>query len=284
MAHRDLSKLRELDTGTQLLADRFAIADAACHCSGTPYYWTKGPRHLNTLTVYVPHQTSYPLFFLAQILSGTQSANGAVTAALIIIRSSADEPWRIASAIFDTGYFPAADPLPPPVAMAGGYDTDPDNPAADVATTWPAMLTSYYTYFKTHGEPPANAPFLPGALTTGSGLERNREGVTRRGVTYHYKFVVAHGPWIVNTSDGTIACSDIYEVITRTPAKPRDYFLQPANMKTLGAEIAPGHYKRVITTYQWPTCIHSTADHLSVSGTTNPFPVLQTAVRTSARR
>src|SRR5439155_15523910 len=139
--------LRQLDTGTQLLADTFAVLDANCRCSGTPYYWTKKPRPLNAVTIYLPQQTSYPLFFMAQILSGPASENQAVTAALIITRGGPDEPWRIASKMFETGYFPSAVPFPPPVPELGGYDSDPQNPPADVAATWPAMLADYYTYF-----------------------------------------------------------------------------------------------------------------------------------------
>ncbi len=268
--------------GTQLLADRFAIADAACQCSGERYYWTK-PRPLNTVTIYLPQQTSYPLFFMAQILSGPQSANGAATAALIITRSGPDEPWRIASKMFESGYFPSAVPFPPPVPDPGGYDSAPQNPTAEVAASWPAMLVRYYSYFKDHGAPPADSQFLPGDLTSGSGLDRIRQGTTRRGVRYHYQFVVAGGPWIMNSSVGTLACADIYELVTQTPAKPGKYFVQPRNRRGQGAEIAPGLYKRIVTTYEWGTCIHPELDHLSVGGTTNAFPVRQTGARVHPR-
>jgi hypothetical protein len=278
LVRRDLAVLGEVDTGTQFLIDRFAVESAKCGCGGR-YYWTKKPRPLNAVTVYVPHPTDYPLFFMAQILSGPQSENQAVTAALIITRSGPDEPWRIASEIFDTGYFPSAVAFPAPVPDPGGYDSDPQNPTAGVAAGWPASLAAYYAYLKEHRAPPANSAFLPGSLTTGTGLDTNPEGITRHGITYHYRFLVAHGPWVMNTSVGTLACADIYELTTQTPAKPSTYLFQPPDMTSWGPEIAPGVYRRIVTTLEWASCIHPTLDHLTVDGTTNALPIRQTGTR-----
>lgn len=256
---RDATALAGLETGSRLLEERYALAGLVCKC--WHWYWTKSPRTIGGLSVYLPREDHYPLYFLAQISSPVQGlpadAPGAA-AALVVVRNSPSQPWKIAMQLWDTGYDRAgAGGFDAPVVDSDGY-VDVTADAVAGAKTWPSLLASYYTQIKKTGMPPSTSPFEPGPLTTATDLGERRQGYVEDGVVSHYSFQVSGSgaPWLLNLGSGVASCADVLETETRRPVKPHTVFVQHDGPgEAWGPDLDPGYYAKIVTTFDWPVCI-----------------------------
>lgn len=277
---RKVALFNGIDAGSALLEAHYTLASLACGCF--KFYWTKGPRAVKNVTIYLPRQKAYPLYFLAEILAapaGTGVPATGATADLILTRASPAHPWKIEMTLFDTGYDAPTRAVAPPVQDAAGYDTDAQSPPASTARKWPAMLAAYYNHLKNYGAPPATSRFLPGPLTTRTGLTNRRQGAVIGPTVNHYRFVVAGSrgaPWLLNLGGQTTACADILETETQTLAKPGTVFVQLRPHPSWGPDLPNGFYSKIITTWNWPTCISQQTNGLAVGGTTSGGHPVQT--------
>jgi hypothetical protein len=270
---RDMTGIDGVTTGSALLAEHYSLAAQVCGCS--TWLWTKGPRTIRGLTVFLPRETNYPLYFLAQVLAvraGVATpAQGNSTALVLVTREAADQPWRIAMQLWDTGYEAPGTGLPSPDTDVEGYDTLPAGAPAGAAK-WPEMLAAYYRRLKQPGPPPTTAYFMPGPLTTGTDLALRQQGYNSGGAISHYAFTVANRqPWLIGAGGTELACADVLETATQTPARPNTVFVQHDGPgQAWGADLDSGYYSKVIATFEWPVCIAKLAgDKLDVIGPTN---------------
>ena len=269
---RNAAIYRGVNTGSSLLLEEWNLDLLRYH--GAKFYWQSGRRTIDKITVYLPRQTGYPLYFMAEVLAtlpGMTVSPAYTTAELFVTKSSPAEPWRISTQVFDNGYgySPAASP---PVVDRQGYDLLPNTPVS-VARTWPSLVAAYYTHLKAFGVPPPHSRLLPGPLTTGTPLANIRQGhVDSRGVVYHYSFVVegTGAPWVISIGGGgPTSCADIFENLTMTIARPHTVFDQVANVPDWGPDLAPGYYSHVVRTFEWPICVTAVPNGLLVTGTTS---------------
>ncbi len=186
---------------------------------------------------------------------------------LIATRASADDPWRIAFELYDTGDTPSP-PYPAPIIDANGYDT-PATIRANTAYEWLQSYATYLNQIKKTGRQPSSTLFAPGPLTSGNGLQAHPNGYTTNGVTYTHQFIPGEfdGPWIFTVQGSTDICGDISEYSLATPASAQAVLLQPQDRKTWGWELPPGYYRSITTLYEWPVCIYNDrTGHLGVNG------------------
>jgi hypothetical protein len=268
-----------IDTGTVLLEQLYALDDIKCGCS--PFYWTRGVRTIRNLDIFLPQQTHYPLFFMAQVLAapaGTSVPAGRTTSAIFVTRAAQDQPWRLAMEVWDSGYAAPGVALPPPVVDAAGYLSSAPGAQEVVAERWPAELAAYYNHIKVTGSPPATSPFLPGQLTTGTDLGQRRDGFVSGGIVNHYHFVASPlgGPWVFFDGQAMESCADIIEYQTLTWARPNTVFEQIDGTKpNWGPDLDTGFYSKIVTTWQRDVCISPNGGGLEVWGpeSTSGYPI-----------
>jgi hypothetical protein len=285
---RDVAVLDGIDTGTVQLEDHFALDSLLCHCS--TWYWTKGPRRIENVTVFLPRQSRYPVFFMAEVLAaptGRTEPAGNVTAVMFVTRASAAQPWRIASQLFDDAYAPSTLALPPPMVDQNGYDLPAPAAEANAALTWPALLAAYYLHLKDYGVPAAQSRFAPGTLTTGTDLAANRQGSVSGGVVKHFSFAAAPlgGPWVFEENGAIEVCADINEYETFTWARPHTVFEQIDGIKpNWGPDLNSGLYSSIVTTWERPVCITPGQGGLYAWGAdrTSGYPIHDGGVPTRA--
>jgi hypothetical protein len=260
LVSRDLTTLNKIDTGSQRLTDIERVREATMV---QPYYYARGPRTLRRAMLYVPRQTRYPLYFTADVQARTADlptvSGGAVTAMLVVTKSSAFTPWRLTMQVWDSGY-QAPQPQTPPTVDADGYGTDPAAPPArsGAASRWLPRLAAYFNQIKKTGKQPLLSDFVPGPLTAHNGLEKRPNGSTVLGVrrTFVFRLGTFGGPWVLNV-DGTMnVCGDIVETTASTPPTPNQVLIQSRSRDKWGPEIAPGLYRRITATWEWAVCVY----------------------------
>jgi hypothetical protein len=120
----DVALLAEIETGTALAADRYEAMGTRCCWRKS---WTKAPRRYLRAILNVSRQSRYPLVFAAQVVvwRGPNTDPWKATAMFVVIRPGPDEPWRIASIIYDMRYGAPIDPFPAPRMDLRGYELCP---------------------------------------------------------------------------------------------------------------------------------------------------------------
>jgi hypothetical protein len=270
---RDGPTLDELDTGSMALEDNYALDSLVCKCS--TWYWTAGLRHLADLTVYVPRQDHYPLYFLASIGATIPGGGYGATASQLVVatRTSPSTPWRLALQLWDTGYELASSSFITPELDSEGYDVAQPASVASVTKTWPKLLAEYYSHIKTTGTAPTSSQFLPGYLTTGTDLAKRRQDYVKDGVRTHYAFTAdpLGGPWTFEgAGDQAFTCGEVVETAASTLTNPKRVFLQIDKPgQSWGPDLDTGYYSKIVTTFDWPVCILQAGDSLGVVGPTS---------------
>ena len=278
-AARNVNALDQIDTGTELLGDHYALDSLICGCS--TWYWTKGTRRIESLNLFLPRQAHYPLFFMAGVLAapkGETEPAGTATAYMLATRAAPDSPWRIAMQIFDVGYQSPPPAIASPAVDPAGYDLAASPSELKAAAKWPSMLAAYYQHIKNAGVPPAQSPFLPGIQTTGTDLALNREGSVSDGILHRYEFVAAPsgGPWVFEENGSLMSCADINEYSTTTWARPNTVFQQIDGTKpNWGPDLNSGFYSKIVTTFERAVCVVHTPAGLVVWGanSTSGYPI-----------
>lgn len=275
---RNAALLDQIDTGTELLEANYALDSLKCGCS--QFYWTKGKRSASNITVYVPRQSHYPLYFMAKVLAapkGQVAPAGEATAQVIVTRSAPDQPWKLASEVFDTGYDTQDTGDPDPTVDSQGYEQPVPPELTREARGWPSELAAYYLHLKDFGAPPTTSRFLPGVATTGTDLTLNRQGAESGGVIHHYRFVASAlgGPWVFGVYQVEV-CADINEYDTMVWATPHTVFQQiDGTRPNWGADLDTGFYSKIVTTWQREVCIVPSGGKLEAVGTDSPsgYPI-----------
>jgi hypothetical protein len=264
----DVAGLATVDAGPELARDTALSVQA--HDIGQ---WSQRVlRPLGPFVTYVPFQTAFPASFLAVVQTSGQwsrslsnrTAEGRDAALLVLSKTSASAPWRVAmetnyegtiwqndagldlGLLGSTGTYSAAAPQP-------GWT----RPANSIA-----MLASYYQHYAEHGEAPPESPFLPSYWTTGQGERIAAEGlngyVSRRGfrnsVTYNTD-VAADGVYQFDLAGVNLTCGTVRGLETATAAGPGGYLNQPLDRSNWGGWLAPGAYSQIISPLMHQVCL-----------------------------
>jgi hypothetical protein len=259
--------LARIETGSTGRIDTYRAAQERC-CFRR--YWTQAPRLFRQATIFLPRQTAYPLAFAAEVVaSQPKTAILGETAMFVVTRARPSEPWRLAVRLYDVGYSPPAVPYEPPARDAAGYLTPPRPPSSVPTDRWFPLLVSYFEGLKRTGAQPATSPFLPGHVTTLSGMEQRPNGTTNGVVTANYRFHAGTfgGPWLFNTGGAPMLCGDVVESVIQTPTRRHQLLLQSRDRKNWGPTVAPGLYASITSKYDWAVCIVQRTNGLSVDGT-----------------
>lgn len=282
---RDVDPLSSIETGSAKLTDVAAIQDLGCGCGD--FYWTRGQRRFRNAVVYVVRQSSYPLFFAADVseeVPGLPSPASDAHAFLILTRASPSEPWRIAVQLFDTGYEASAG-FPAPSLDSSGYDAPASSPSPNVTRGWFPRYIAYMNEIKRTGHQPSSTPFAPGPLTSGNGMQVRPDGNTTNGLaaTYTFKPGPYGGPWTFTSGGATMVCGDVSEDAAAAPAQAGHVLIQPPNRHNWGWDIAPGYYRKITTRWEWPICIYSSGGSLSVGGDLQgAYPIQSSGIKSES--
>ena len=146
---RDGAVLNAISTGSRLLGQNYGLDSLVCKCWAWP--WTKGPRKIENLSIAYPRRSHFPLYFLAQITPSIPGEASTAAAALIVTRSSLDQPWKISMLLWDTVYtpVPAGAGFPAPEVDSNGFDLPAPQPT--IESRWPSMLVDYFRHIKETG-------------------------------------------------------------------------------------------------------------------------------------
>ncbi len=246
------------------------------------------PRPANNVTVVVPMQHSYPIYFLAEV-STIQDVSGDLNGPAqwvpwmelqVLTKANASSPWQLN---FDTGYDGTNHQQPPPLPFelapqpgssaspqADWYNPPPTSPQSPPASTFLSLLAQYYQSFKDTGGPPARNGFAVsgGAYGYGSQLATNREGNVALGSRNHYDFTAdpSAGEWEFSGPGGLpIECGIVLDTSTNTPVGS-PVLSQNADRTNWGMALPPGTYSKIITATTHPTCVDDVADVLDAAG------------------
>jgi hypothetical protein len=220
-------------------------------------------RPADSVTVFVPRQSRWPLFFGAEVASSPGARPGQATDILVATKTGPDRRWHLAFLLGNENAALQSLFLPPAVDGAG-YD-DIDQASTDGATGgWFPALARYYTSWKDSGSAPPGRLFEPGSMTTQEGrqLAVHRQGaqVDGGGITATYRFRTVDA-WLFGANGAPVVCGDIYEVATDSGGEQ-----QNQNRTNWGPDVAPGSYATIVSTYDDSACIYQGKTGLTVYG------------------
>jgi hypothetical protein len=244
-------------------------------------------RPINSLTVIVPVQHSYPIYFLAEV-STTQDVASLNTPAQwvpwvelqILTKANASAPWQLS---FDTGYDGVNRQLPPlppfelqPLpgssssSQADWYNPPPTRASSTTALSFLPLLAQYYQSFKDTGHPPTSDRFIVdgGADAYGTQFATGRQNVISLGSRNRYAFSAdpSAGEWEFSGAGGLpIECGTVVDTSTNTPVGG-PVLLQNADRTNWGMPLSPGIYSKIVTTTTHMTCVNDTDGLLDAEG------------------
>jgi hypothetical protein len=268
LASDDVATTDRLEDGVAREFDDAVSIDDRARPNITPL---RRVRPYSNLTVFVPHQTTYPAAFLAQVLTSvyaTVPSEGSVAGApyvelVVITRHDRSSSWKVS---LDTGY--AATTLQLPSTGADGLGTDPPPSFIDPPALF-SGLAGYWQHWKDTGTPPADAElWLPGYWTTQRAAKlasvRNRSadpgcGGCIRNVGYRAD-PATDGIWsfAVSRPDGTparLVCSTVRITDRSVPGRRQLALHQDGARNNWGGWLAPGVYSAITTSAVRQSCI-----------------------------
>jgi hypothetical protein len=238
LAALDVSLMAGFETGPALEVDA-----GRCACSGDrdPF----GPA--NQVAVSVPHQTSYPARFFAQV--ATTASNQPWIAFLVFTRADARSPWMLD--LFG-GYAADGAEVTPPAVDGGGFLAPQTARSAVDPTTVHSLLAEYWRFSKRTGTVPSALLWEPGVWTTDFAqklTQYHQGGVAENGLIgyYAYETDAAHdGAYAFPEGQGwQIVCSAIRMQKTFLPTAPGKRVYQDAAQHNWGKSVPPGAYRAV---------------------------------------
>ncbi len=244
-------------------------------------------RPVYNVTPVVPIQRSYPIYFLAEVSTIQNTADGNAPPEWVpwielqvLTKASASAPWQLS---FDTGYNGTDNQQPPllpfelePARASRSSDTQDlynsprTSPATTPRSTFLALLAQYYQSFKDTGRPPSNDRFKVGGTANGYGSQQAtaRQGNIAEGSRNHYDFSAdpRAGEWeFAGAAGHPIECGTVLDTSTNTPIGAYG-LLQNADRTNFGMPLAPGTYSSITTTTTHPTCIDDVDGVLDAAG------------------
>jgi hypothetical protein len=264
----DTRGLAAVDTGPELARDMSLTVEA--HDGG---YWSQRvQRPLTSLALYVPFQTSFPASFLAVVQTtsqwsrslATHTPEGRDAALLVLSKTSASAPWRVAMETHYSGTISES---------GAGLDLDAQGTSDGYARPAPqpgwirpvdsiAMLASFYQHYAQSGEAPNASPFLTSPWTTEQGEKIAADGLNgkvgsqgfRNYVTYNSD-AAADGVYQFDVGGMNLTCGTVRGQATATAAAPGGYLYQPKNRSNWGGWLAPGDYSRINSALMHQVCL-----------------------------
>lgn len=254
VAPLDVPMLAAFEAGPALDIDA-----ARCACAD-PY----GPA--SRIVVSVPHQTSFPARFFAQV--ATTASNQPWIAFLVFTRADSGSPWMLQ---LMGGYAAQPTDVTAPAVDAGGFLTpQAAQPNVDPATVH-ALLTQYWRFSKDNGKVPPAPLWQPGPWTTefAAALTRDHQGaVAQNGLIGFYAYQAAangSGYAFPEPQGSEIVCSAIYMQNTYRPTAGQR-ITQDAAKRRWGKSVPPGAYREVTQNEIAVPCIEvpATGSHQKV--------------------
>lgn len=240
LVNRDLAAVEAVEDGPALQVDVARMASG-----GAPNRPAPSPQDVRDLGVYVPRQSRWPAYFIAEVV--TTSAGRPFLEVMVVQRHSPSSPWRIR---FDTGVSEGAGYLPhlePPVLDGDGYDVVPVHAWIDAADVVPA-LARYWQSWADVGRPPAGGPaFADGSWTSSyvKGLadqqgRRDDNGLPAR-FTYDDTRASSDDVWQIGVyGSEALVCSALREsVVWQGPTT------QDNGQQKWGLDLSPGVYRSI---------------------------------------
>jgi hypothetical protein len=152
LANTDMATIRELETGPAL------EWDAACYDGCQP----TSPRPMQKMQVFVPRQSTYPAYFLAEVLTITNDLTVPYVETMVFTRASTSLPWMLN---FDTGYSEIPTMSEQSEVDAQGFDAPAPSFTGVTVSDLPGELAAYWQTWKDTGAAPPGARFEGGTWT-----------------------------------------------------------------------------------------------------------------------
>jgi hypothetical protein len=251
--------------------------------------------------VAVPYQRSYPLYFLASILTTTEVSTPSGLnqrepwmSLQVLTKASSGASWRLS---FDSGYAAPGGGVPafipfdeftdttstPGVTVS--YNATPSNVPPVSADDFLPLLASYYQSFKSEGHAPAHTLFIRSGMTSGEGQElaQNRQGSVYNGERQTYRFVsdARVGTWQFTAGGGyPMECGSVLDDATITPVS--GFFNQNSDETNYGIPLRPGLYSRITTDAEHEVCVYVATGGLTVGGGGGVYSAAITGTRVAA--
>ncbi len=245
----DATPLAGFETGSALQGDTADLLARACGCNDYT------PRAIATHDLFIPRQTAYPAWFIAELTTGPVDLTSSDVSLMVFTRASAAAHWMLS---LETGYSiaaPTAWVYATPETMTSGFDLP-----SPTHNELPGDLAAYYQHWATDGTAPTS-PFAPGVFTSSVGQTQvatdktyASEGQVHR-VTYSVD-LAADGVWSASANNDrdqpsygwTLTCGTEHYVSVTTLAKGATPIVQPADVSAWGSTLPPGQYTSVT---QW---------------------------------
>jgi hypothetical protein len=246
----DLATMARLSTGP---AREWEQSATECGCLSATT-----PRPLLDTSVFVPRQTSYPATFVAE--AQTQNFGRFYWAELLVFtKNRPGAPWRVTE---ESGFGPppgVAPRLGAPVTDADGFDQPVPLTQHERARHAAADLASLWQRAKLSGQIPADNEFDLSGQTLhrlGEIAAHRQDEIQVNGLLGHYSFYTSPADRLVEVMDSAgfeLACQPVRETVVYTPLHG-SRIVQDRFRRNWGPEMAPGHYRRVISHDTWQTC------------------------------
>ena len=245
----DATPLSGFETGSALQGDTADLLARACGCNDYT------ARTIATHDLFVPRQTAYPAWFIAELTTGPVDVTSSDVSLMVFTRASAAAHWMLRSRLV-TRRTPTAWVYATPETMTSGFDLP-----SPTHNELPGDLAAYYQHWATDGTAPTS-PFAPGVFTSsvgqtqvatdktyaseGAGAPRHllgRPGRRRR----------TGRPSANNDRDQpsygwTLTCGTEHYVSVTALAKGATPIVQPVDLSAWGSTLPPGQYTSVT---QW---------------------------------
>lgn len=245
----DVTPLAGFETGSALQGDTADLLARACGCNDYT------PRTIATHDLFVPRQTAYPAWFIAELTTGPVDVTSSDVSLTVFTRASATAHWMLS---LETGYSigaPTAWVYATPETMTSGFDVP-----SPTHNELPGDLAAYYQHWATDGTAPTSQ-FAPGVFTSSVGLTQVATDKTHAAEGQVHRVVYSvdlaeDGVWSASANNDrdqvpygwTLTCGTERYVSTTTPAKGAAPIVQPPDSSAWGATLPPGPYTSVT---QW---------------------------------
>lgn len=231
-------------------------------------------RPLDSINVYLPRQTAYPAYFLAEVgttVYGRSPINAPNTAPppgtpnmeyLVFVKTDAHSAWKV---VIDTGYAGGwgadAETLEDPAAKSGPlFEAAPPRPSWIDPSTVPQALAAYWQHWVTIGGPPPDDHFAAGTWTTSQGayLQQRHMIDLAKGVVHHTRYFVdltRDGAYQFAVDNGVdLECFAVRYADPLTAAGTGARLIQDTRRENFGALLAPGLYSTIVASGFHQSC------------------------------
>jgi len=263
LVHRNLGVIRQIDTMALAGYDEEYLHNLQYGLEKTIFV---APRPVINVVVFVARQSSWPVYFAAEVACQPGATSGRATDLLLATRASSHTTWHLALEIGNDNS-QLTQTLPSPETDSSGFDVATSPAPKGPTRDWLSELAQYYASWKNVGSQPAGSPFAPGALTTEMGpqLAAHPQGalVDGGGIQGTYRFA-PEDQWLVGFGGWPVVCGDVYETVTDTALSGTLY--QARSRYQWGPDVSPGAYHSVDTVYDVEVCIFPDGSSLGVYG------------------